>query len=302
MRRFLGVAALAFVVSFALAGTALAADGTKDFVVLTGSLLVPAGDTVNDAVIFDGDATIEGTVTGNVVVFNGDASIVGDVNGDVVAFNGRVLVGEGATVHGNVRSRLSPRIAGQVDGTVGGVNFNVDWGNLRLASRLAIWVATTVSSFLLGLLIVLFAPRAADAVASAAEARTGAAAGWGFLVLIGLPIFAVLAIVTLVGIPFGLGLLLALGLLYWLGYVASAYLLGRRLLKSSGSRVGAFAIGWGILRVVALVPILAGLLWVVATAVGLGAIAIAARAAGRKDATASMRPAPPTPPMPAMPA
>jgi hypothetical protein len=303
MKRLLAASALVIFVSLAFAAPALAVSGDKDdFVVLTGALVVPEGDTVSDAIIFDGDATIDGIATGSVVVFNGDATISGEVGEDVIALNGRVVVNEGASVRGDVRSRETPQIAGRVGGDVGGVNFNFDWHGLRFASRIAIWVATTVSSFLLGLLMVILVPRAADAIARAGGARAGAAAGWGVLLLIGLPIFAVIAMVTLVGIPFGLGLLLALGLLYWLGYVASAYLLGRRLLKEPASRVGAFAVGWGILRLAALVPVLAGIVWAVATVLGLGAIAIAARAAGRKDDTVLAAPAaPPIPPVPPMP-
>jgi hypothetical protein len=41
-------------------------------------------------VIFNGDATIEGTATESVVVFNGDVEISGTVGDDVVAFNGSV--------------------------------------------------------------------------------------------------------------------------------------------------------------------------------------------------------------------
>lgn len=303
MKRLLAVSVLIVLAFFAFAVPALAAAGDEkdDFVVLTGALVVAEGDTVNDAIIFDGDATIDGTVTGNVVVFNGDATISGDVAEDVVALNGRVIVNEGATVGGDVRSREAPRIDGRVDGDVTGVNFNFDVHGLAFASRIAIWVATTVSSFVLGLLLVLIVPRAADAVARAGGTRTGAAAGWGILLLVGLPVFAIISMVTLVGIPFGVGLLLALALLYWLGYVASAFLLGRRLLKEPASRVGAFAVGWVILRLVALIPVLASIAWAVATALGLGAIAIAARAAGRKDAVldaAAPQSIPPPPPMP----
>ncbi|HEV8563304.1 MAG TPA: hypothetical protein VGR41_00140 [Actinomycetota bacterium] len=303
MKRLLAASALIVLASFDFAAPALAASGDEqdDFLVLTGALVVAEGDTVNDAIIFDGDATIDGTATGSVVVFNGDATISGDVAEDVVALNGRVIVNEGATVGSDVRSREAPHIAGRVEGDVSGVNFNFDAHGFAFASRIAIWVATTVSSFLLGLLLMLFVPRASDAVARAGGARIGAAAGWGILLLIGLPIFAIIAMVTLVGIPFGIGVLLALGLLYWLGYVASAYLLGRRLLKEPASRVGAFAVGWGILRLAALVPILAGVLWAVATVLGLGAIAIAARAAGRKDGVLPTAAAPPIPPPPPMP-
>ena len=44
----------------------------------------------------------------------------------------------------------------------------------------------------------------------------------------GLPLLAILALVTLVGIPLGLGLLAALGLLYAIGYSASAWIWAAR--------------------------------------------------------------------------
>ncbi len=45
---------------------------------LTGRLNVEADTTVEDAVIFDGDATIDGSVSGNAVAFNGDVVVNGD--------------------------------------------------------------------------------------------------------------------------------------------------------------------------------------------------------------------------------
>ena len=100
--------------------------------------------------------------------------------------------------------------------------------------------------------------------------------------MFGLPILAVIAIVTLVGIPLGVGLLLALTPIYAVGYVTGAWLLGRLLLKRpTTSRYVAFLAGWGILRVVALIPILGGLGWLVATVFGLGALIVAAWRARR---------------------
>jgi hypothetical protein len=99
--------------------------------------------------------------------------------------------------------------------------------------------------------------------------------------LVGLPIVAVLAAITLLGIPFGIGLLLALGLIYSTGYVVGAWLLGRQLMKPPGSRVLAFLAGLAILRALALVPILAGIVGAVATVFGLGALIVAAWRGGR---------------------
>jgi hypothetical protein len=78
-----------------------------------------------------------------------------------------------------------------------------------------------------------------------------------------------------VGIPLGLGLLAALGLIYALGYGASAWILGRSLLRPPTAWAVAFLVGWAILRVVALVPILGGLVWFAAAVFGLGVLVVA---------------------------
>jgi hypothetical protein len=105
--------------------------------------------------------------------------------------------------------------------------------------------------------------------------RIDPAIGWGLLLFFGLPILAVLALVTLVGIPLGLGLLAALALIYALGYGATAWIVGRRILREPTAWILAFLVGWGILRVLALVPILGGTVWFAAVTFGLGVLAVA---------------------------
>jgi hypothetical protein len=128
----------------------------------------------------------------------------------------------------------------------------------------------------------------------------GRSVGIGFAVFFGLPIAALIALITIVGIPFGAGLLLALALLFWIGYVAAAIAIGRLLVKPPTSRLLAFLAGWLILRVVAIIPGIGGLVWFLATVFGLGALAVAARRAGRIDAptTVGAVAVPPPPPIP----
>jgi hypothetical protein len=83
-----------------------------------------------------------------------------------------------------------------------------------------------------------------------------------------------LALVTIVGIPLGLGLLAALALIYALGYTATAWIIGRRILGTGTAWVLAFLLGWGILRVLALIPAVGGLIWFVAVVFGLGALTV----------------------------
>jgi cytoskeletal protein CcmA (bactofilin family) len=280
-------------------------DSTRSFIVLTGQIDIAEGQVYEDAVIFDGDATIAGAVVNDAVAFNGDVTVSGDIGGSVVALNGKVTLESGATVGGDVVSSEPAAIAegATVTGTTSSsglpTNFNV--GKFVTVSRVAVWVATSVSSFLLGLLLLLFAPRAGEAVATTASTMFGRSVGIGFAVFFGLPIAALIALITLVGIPFGAGLLLGLALLFWIGYVAAAIAIGRLLVKPPTSRLLAFLAGWLILRVVAIIPGIGGLVWFLATVFGLGAIAVAARRAGRIETPAAGSGAiavPPPPPMP----
>jgi hypothetical protein len=150
-----------------------------------------------------------------------------------------------------------------------------------------------VSAVILGLVLLAFAPRAADAAFDALRTATWPAVGWGFAFLVGVPILAVVALVTLVGIPFGIALLLAMLPLLAVGYVTGAWLLGRRLLAAPRSRFLAFLAGIAIVRLLALVPFLGGIVWLAATVVGLGALIVAAWRAGRERR--EPRPAGPAP-------
>ena len=108
--------------------------------------------------------------------------------------------------------------------------------------------------------------------------RLGATNGFGLLWFVLLPIVAVLLFVTIVGIPLGLFLLFGLGLVYSIGYVVGGLALGRLVVKEPTSRYLAFIAGWGALRVIALVPFLGGIAWLVGTVLGLGTLWVAARA------------------------
>ena len=250
-----------------------------DQVVLTGELLVPDGATVGTAVIFNGDATIEGTATESVVVFNGDVEISGTVGDDVVAFNGHVIVRSGAEVDGDIASRQPARIedGATVRGQVKGITRRFDLEGLGWVGRYVWWFGYTISTLVLGLVLLLFAPGLDPSLTDVFRRRMGGSFGFGAAIFFLLPIAAVLLLVVVVTIPLGLFLLLALALLYTLGYVAGAHVLGRQLVKPPSSRFLAFLIGWMILRGIGLIPVLGGLVWVVASIAGLGAIVLAAR-------------------------
>ena len=90
---------------------------------------------------------------------------------------------------------------------------------------------------------------------------------------------------TLVGIPFGIALLLAAIPVLLVAYATAAWIVGRRVLRNrSASPWAALFAGWGILRLLALIPIAGELVGLAATVVGLGALAVALWRARRASA------------------
>jgi hypothetical protein len=280
MRRSMAVG-LFSVLLLSLTTPAWAQDGQDSqnsdaFVVLTGPADVPRGEQVGDLVVFHGSSTVDGTVNGSLTAFDAPVAISGTVNGDVVVFRGRVALASGANVTGDVVSQNDPIVASgaRVGGTTRRVQTDINWAGFGWASALAWWLAVSISTLLIGLALLWLTGRGATRIEDTGRTRIGPSIGWGLLAFFGLPILAILALVTIVGIPLGLGVLAALALIYTLGYTATAWIIGRRILGTRTAWVLAFLLGWGILRVLALIPAVGGLIWFVAVVFGLGALTV----------------------------
>jgi cytoskeletal protein CcmA (bactofilin family) len=281
------------------AGSASAA---TDHVVITGGVVVPAGQTAGDVVVLDGTVRIAGHVTGDVVSVAGPVRVSGRVDGDLIAVSDRAFLAPTARVGGDLRyGDESPVLARGA--SVGGKISNEDWADSAngwgWVSGLAWWLAVSVSTLIVGVLLVWLAPGALYAAERAARERLGATVGWGLVIAIGLPVLAILALVTLVGIPFGVALLLAAIPVLVVAYATAAWIVGRRVLRNrSASPWAALFAGWGILRLLALIPIAGALVGLAATVVGLGALAVALWRARRTSAPIA-KPATPAPGPPA---
>jgi hypothetical protein len=247
-------------------------------------VVVRHGHSIGDLVIVHGRAAVHGTVTGNVVVVDGPALVDGTVRGDVVSLSGPLRLAAGARVRGDVWVPKG-NVHVEVGAFIGG---RLHRGTpLRLlvpstfVTKLSVWIAISASTLGLGLLLLLLAPRAADAVYRTFRDRPGASAGSGIGLFLGLPVVSLLAVGTLVGIPFGVGLILALAFVYSVGYVWSIWVVGRTLVGPGGRhgrrprQYPAFLAGWVVMRALGLVPVLGALTWLVGAAFGLGLMLLA---------------------------
>src|SRR4051812_5236026 len=149
----------------------------SDHVVITGGAVVAPGQTAGDVIVIDGPVTIAGLATGDVVSVSGPIRLTGRVDGDVIAVSDRALLGPRARVggdlrYGDERPVLAPgaKVAGKIS--------NEDWADTAngwgWVSSLAWWLAVSVSTLIVGVLLVWLAPGALYAAARAVGERLGA--------------------------------------------------------------------------------------------------------------------------------
>jgi cytoskeletal protein CcmA (bactofilin family) len=296
MRRLWPLALLLALTTLALPSSAPAAAANNEedaVVVISGDVTVPRGETVEGIVIASGDAQVAGRVDGDVILFSGDATISGRIDGDLVTFGGRARLLPRAYVGGDVRyGDERPIVSG--DAIVRGDVTQEDWDDslefLPFIGAFVLWLGITISMALLGVLLLLIAPRAADALAARSRERIGPLIAIGIAIAICLPLAGGIAAVTLVGLPLSFLILLALLPLAALAYVAAAYALGRRVVGSSRSQIWAFLAGLAILRALALIPFLGFLVGLAAVVFGFGLIGTAIGAAREPEAEPAQSP------------
>ncbi len=259
------------------------ARGSDDAVVVAvGDVVVPRGETVDGVFIASGHARIAGRVEGDVVVLDGDVLVSGRIDGSLFTAAGQAHLLPRAEVTGDVQygdERPQVSLDARVHGDVERESWPDLGGLVPWVGGFLLWLAIGFSTFVLGALLLLIAPRAADALEARSRERVGPTIAIGIAIVVVLPLVALLAAITLFGLPLAFGIGLALLPLGAVAYAVSAYAIGRRVLKPPRHRVLSFLAGLAILRVAALVPLLGLVVGLAAVVFGLGLIGVAIGAA-----------------------
>jgi hypothetical protein len=274
-------------------------NGPQDLIVLSGDVLVRRGEEVGELIVIRGDVTVSGVALGDVVVVEGHIVVNGQVSGSVVNLSHDVELGAGAQVRGDVLAGGAVHAAdgAQVGGSIReDVVFSLQ-DPIEVFGHFLVWVALSLSTLVLGFALLLLMPRAVDGVYLAASTWPWASTGWGFGALVGIPVLALLLMLSGLGLPLGVALVVGLGLLLFVGYALASWILGRLIWKPPRSRSVALLIGWTILTAVGMIPFLGGVLWLLGGVFGLGATVVATwRARGHRGRhRAGPPPVPPTP-------
>lgn len=271
---------LAIVPASALA-QAGADDPEDEFLLkINGTLTVPADQTIGTVVMIDGDAIIEGTITDTLFVIAGNAEIAGVVQGDIHVIDGTVSLLDSATVKnvtlydGEIERAQGATVTGDVN------HESFSWSGWDVAMFSAyLWTSMTVLVLVAGLLFAAIGARQLKAAGAMISERTGGTILAALIVGIGLPVVAVALMVTLVGIPLGVGLFLfLLPALWFLGYIVAGTKLGATIVDRARPQTGehpylAAVVGLLVLQLVQLAPFIGWLTTFLAGVIGTGALA-----------------------------
>ena len=291
------------------------------------NLTIGPNDVVRDATVIFGDAQVAGHVTGNLLVWFGKAQIerTAVIDGDFLSVGGSVKVQEGATVRRDLVVVGGPLDApagfgaggGQIvigSGMLGGslnaavpfLSRGLLWGRVIVPEIPWVWGVLTLFFLLYAVLNLVF-DRPVRACATTLQNRPLTTFGTGLLVLLLFGPICVLLAFSIIGIavvPFVICAVIAGGMI---GKVSVARLIGMTAVTEDpesgrASAARSFVIGFAVLTIAYMIPLLGIITWGIAGVMGLGSAMLTFMSAYRREnpreKTPAMVPPGPVPPSP----
>jgi hypothetical protein len=269
-------------------GGAVAQEQRDDvYVRVNGTVDLPAGESVDTLVAVNSEAQVAGTVRDTLVIVNQTATLSGDVGRDAVVANGTLRLEPTARIGGDVvliNGELSQAAGAEIAGEVverSGAGISAELSRVTAAVSFIAWLGMTLLLAVVALAWAALAGRQLSAIAGLLGARPGLAATAAVIFWIGVPIVAVIAFFTVIGIPIGIALLVVvLPLLWGLGYVTTGTRLGfflsdlRRTTPDLAHPYLEAVLGVVILQLIGLIPIVGWAVVALAGLFGAGAIVV----------------------------
>lgn len=231
-----------------------------------------------------------GRSMGELELAGDEVTVAGQAEGAVTIRARSVRILETARIGGNLtiysadKPQISPQA--QIDGRLASRGLDeAEWSMEEGYGPLALGflmppLIIGISAFLLGLLAIWLTRGSVEQVIDTIMVRPGGSALRGFLALVLVALAAILLMVVLIGLPLGFALLLVIPVMLILGFAAAGFGLGEWLLnragepKRAGGRLLLLALGVLVLALLSLIPIVGGLILLIAVFMGLGAVVL----------------------------
>jgi hypothetical protein len=257
--------------------------------------ITPSAVVRGSVVVAGGSVDLAGPVGAAAKIAAGTLTIGNRVGADVEAAVGRLRIISGADVGGNV-SYWSRREASVSEGARihGKIVRNVPPARGFFRSAVLVWIVFVsinfVCTLILGLLSVRFLPRYDQSVIATLREKPWASLGLGFVAAVVAPVVCVLLLASVLAIPIGLILLAAFFILLYWSRICAIARIGESILtrlRRTPGHVWAFILGLFVYYILAIIPVVGWLVFLLVVLFGLGAELIARKqfytAARRQD-------------------
>ena len=255
------------------------------------------GETLNISDTIGGDLLVAGAkfIMANTAEIGGDlllgvrsARIEGLIKGDMNGGVDSLTIAPTASIQGKLtyisENEANIQSGAQIGGKITHELYIVK-ESLTAGIGLGLWgkVIGFLMALVLGIIIVLLAPKRVKAVTESIRTRPWASLGWGALILVATPIAAGIVCITIIGLPLGLIALAHYIIAIYLTQLFVGLLIGQLIIgafrgvETKAALVGALALGLAILSLLRLVPYLDFFIGLATVLFGLGAILVSER-------------------------
>lgn len=269
---------------------------------IIGEILNISGTIGRDLLVAGDKVSIASTaeIGSDLLLGAGTARIDGLIKGDINSGVEHLTIASTASIQGKltyiseneaniqsgaqIRGKITHKLPDVKERLAVGTHWLPDVGG-RLVAGIGIWgkIIGFLMTLVLGIVIVLLAPRRVKAVTESIRTRPWASLGWGTIILIFTPIATLIVFITIIGIPLGLIALALYTIAIYLTqlfvglFVGQLIIGGSRGVESRAALVGALVLGLAILSILRLIPYLGAVIWVATILFGLGAILVSGR-------------------------
>lgn len=215
------------------------------------------------------NAPIGGQLDGAVESMTIDSTVSGEVALDLGS-DGKLVLGPNAYLGSSLEyTSKNEAIMDDKAVVIGDTIYNpvtkgapVDKGDAKKFFALGFFVTkviSLISLFILGLVLILMAPKAMDKYNDIMAKKFWAKVGLGLVILIVTPIVAILLLVTIIGIPLGIITLLVYGIFLYVAKALAALALGKFItdyFKWKIHLLVSFALGLVLMSLIVLIPVI----------------------------------------------
>ena len=248
-----------------------------------GQVEIDAKGSAHDTVIAGGNVTVRGKIDGDLRASAGHVMLDSQVTGDATVNAGSLQLGPNARIDGKLKFRGESLERDPAAVVTGGVTQTTGrrhaWHHSPYGGFIG-GAIVTLDLVILAALMAALLPGTSKRMQEELRAHPGLAPLMGFIALLCIPIAAVLAMVTVIGIPLGVLAILGYIALLMMSFVVTAVVVGGLVLERvktgaaamPGWRIGAAALAMLVIALLQRVPVIGGLVALAALLIGIGVI------------------------------